>query len=40
VLGTGRPAFTAPTGLELIEARTFEESSNVLLAYRVRHAAR
>lgn len=32
-LGSGVPAFTAPAQLELLEARTFRDSSNVQLRY-------
>ena len=35
VLGAGVPAFTATAQLELIQARTFNGSSNVQLCYRV-----
>ena len=35
ILGAGVPAFTAPAQLELIQARTFNGSSNVQLCYRV-----
>jgi dihydrofolate reductase len=33
-LGSGTPLFTAPTGLDLLEARSFDGSGNVLLRYR------
>lgn len=35
ILGAGVPAFSAPAQLELIQARTFNGSSNVQLCYRV-----
>jgi len=35
ILGAGVPAFTSPAQLELIQARTFNGSSNAQLCYRV-----